>query len=190
MYLFIDTTQNFCALGLIHNKKVICFIKKQTHNNMTDVVVEQIDSLLNKNKIKHNQIKGIYLLLGPGSFTGCRVGYVITCLWNKLRSIPIYSMNSLLFQLPNGNGISIIDAKSQKKYLAIYKNFKSLVKPMIIKNTDLNKYLKKYKKFQVFEDYKSINYKKNLSVNLNKFKLSKSYNSIKPLYLKNPVTND
>lgn len=78
MKLFIDTTQNFCNLALINNKnQILDTYQELTNNNMTDIVVEKINYMLNKNKITKSMIDSIYLLIGPGSFTGCRVGYII-----------------------------------------------------------------------------------------------------------------
>ena len=78
MKLFIDTTQNYCNLALIDNKnKLIDSYQELTNNNMTDIVVEKIQALLKKNKVDKSKITAIFLLTGPGSFTGCRVGFII-----------------------------------------------------------------------------------------------------------------
>ena len=78
MKLFIDTTQNYCNLALIDNKnKLIDSYQELTNNNMTDIVVEKIQALLKKNKVDKSKITAIFLLIGPGSFTGCRVGFII-----------------------------------------------------------------------------------------------------------------
>ena len=78
MKLFIDTTQNYCNIALINSRnQILDTYQELTNNNMTDVVVERISYILDKNKVSKNEIDSIYFLIGPGSFTGCRVGYII-----------------------------------------------------------------------------------------------------------------
>jgi tRNA threonylcarbamoyl adenosine modification protein YeaZ len=77
MNLFIDTTQKTCNLCLFEKTKIYDKFSIETNNNLTDIVVELIEKLLKKNKIKRSDIKVIYLTVGPGSFTGVRVGTLI-----------------------------------------------------------------------------------------------------------------
>ncbi|GHU49416.1 hypothetical protein FACS189459_0880 [Bacilli bacterium] len=78
MFLLIDTCQKSCNLSLIKDKEIIDSISVPTNNNLTDLVVELISEMFNKNNIKINEINRIYLTNGPGSFTGIRVGLIIT----------------------------------------------------------------------------------------------------------------
>jgi tRNA threonylcarbamoyl adenosine modification protein YeaZ len=77
MYLFIDTSQTKCNLALFDEGKIIESFSVPTLNNLTDMVVEEIDSLLSKNDIDKQSISRIYLTTGPGSFTGVRVGCLV-----------------------------------------------------------------------------------------------------------------
>jgi tRNA A37 threonylcarbamoyladenosine modification protein TsaB len=62
---------------LFEKTKIYDKFSIETNNNLTDIVVELIEKLLKKNKIRKSDIKAIYLTLGPGSFTGVRVGTLI-----------------------------------------------------------------------------------------------------------------
>jgi hypothetical protein len=75
--LFIDTTQFYCNLALIQDKKYIKTYSIKTNNNLTDMVVSKISKLLESVNVKKEQITDIYLVVGPGSFTGVRVGTII-----------------------------------------------------------------------------------------------------------------
>ena len=188
MKLFIDTTQNYCNLVIISlANKIVDYSQILTNKNMTDIVVERISNLLTKNKIKKGEIEAIYLLIGPGSFTGCRIGYTIAKTWANLLHKKLFIMNSLLFQLDHGTGISLIDAKSDLCFLAIYDNYKEIVKPSLIKNSSLDKILKKYQKFKIFKNYECVDLKKQIISHLNKFELVKDLDIVKPLYLKHPI---
>jgi tRNA threonylcarbamoyl adenosine modification protein YeaZ len=75
--LFVDTTQDYCNLAILKNAKIVVKSSVRTHNNLTDVVVEHIDSLIEKAKIKQKDIKKILVVIGPGSFTGVRIGTIV-----------------------------------------------------------------------------------------------------------------
>ena len=188
MKLFIDTTQNYCNLALINDKnKLIDFYQELTNNNMTDIVVEKIKSLLNKNEVNKSEINAIYLLTGPGSFTGFRVGYIIAMTWVSVYKVKLYIMNSLLFQTNKGSGISIIDAKSNKKFIAIYEKYKEKFLPSIVSNSDIENIINKFNNLNKYEDYKNVNFFKKLLEHLKHFKLVKNPKNIEPLYLKEPI---
>ena len=184
--LFLDTTQDFCNIGILNNDKLQSFLSVPTNRNMTDIVVKHVNQQLKKNKIKPNEINKLYLLIGPGSFTGCRVGYIVITTFANLLNIPVYYMDSLLFQTTDGNGVSIIDAKSNKKYFAVYKNYKPIVKPKLVLNTEVNKLSNQYK-FKLYIDYKNVNVKKNLINHLSHFVKCNDINKLVPLYIKEPV---
>jgi tRNA threonylcarbamoyl adenosine modification protein YeaZ len=75
--LFIDTTQNYCNLAILKNEQIIAKHSIKTHNNLTDIVVEHIDSLISTAKLKQKDINKVLVVVGPGSFTGVRVGTII-----------------------------------------------------------------------------------------------------------------
>ena len=184
--LFVDTTQDFCNIGILNNNKILSFLSVPTHKNMTDIVVKHVNEQLKKNKIKPQQLKKLYLLIGPGSFTGCRVGYIVITTFANLLNLPIYYLDSLVFQTNDGTGVCIIDAKSNKKYFAVYKNYKAIVKPKLVLESEVNKLTNKYKLKQ-YVDYKNVNIKKNLLKHLSHFNKCSDINKLEPLYIKDPV---
>ena len=160
--LFIDTTQNYCNLAILDDQNLIVNkLQILTHNNMTDVVIEKISELLNLTNVDKKDIKNIYLLIGPGSFTGCRVGYIIAESFKSVNNCNIWYTNSLLFQLPKGTGISLIDAN------------------------ELDSIKKQYSNFEIYLDYQNVDVFKNLLANINSafIKLTNS-EKIVPLYIK------
>lgn len=188
MKLFIDTTQNYCNLALInHKNQIVDKYQELTNNNMTDLVIEKINYILKKNKINKNAIEAIYLLIGPGSFTGCRVGYIIAVTWANIKNIKLYIMNSLLFQTNKGTGISVIDAKSNKKFIAIYDKYQAIIEPEIILKNQVEDICKKHKKINIYSDYKNIDFFERLQQHLSKFKIIKNLDKLEPLYLKRPI---
>ena len=188
MKLFIDTTQNYCNLALIDNKnKLIDSYQELTNNNMTDIVVEKIQALLKKNKVDKSKINAVFLLTGPGSFTGCRVGFIIAMTWVSIYKVKLYIMNSLLFQTSKGSGISIIDAKSNKKFIAIYEKYNEKFSPAIVPNSEVENIISKFNNLNKYENYKNVNFFKKLTEHLKHFEFVENPKNLEPLYLKEPV---
>lgn len=184
MILFIDTTQKWCVISIISSKKIICFSQEISFKNTTDILIEKIDYLLKSKNISKKNINKIYFLLGPGSFNGCRMGYIVAKLWGLVEKIKVYTMNSLLFQLKNGTGISLINAKSNKFYVAIYKNYKEIHKPSLINSNYLNAFIKKYKGFKIYKDYQNFDYKENILKKIKHFEENINLKKVEPFYLK------
>lgn len=75
--LLLDTCNDFCYLALINKKQKIEEIKLKVNKNITDLINKAITNLVKKAKIKFSHITDIYVNIGPGSFTGEKVGIII-----------------------------------------------------------------------------------------------------------------
>jgi tRNA threonylcarbamoyl adenosine modification protein YeaZ len=176
MNLFIDCTQKNFYLCLF-NKEILDSKITPTNNNLTDISINIINSFFKKNNIKNKDIKNIYLVVGPGSFTGVRVGCIIANLFKDLLKTNIYTISSLKIQMDEKVKYSIIDAKSNKKYFLVRNG-----KEKILENKVIEKIINKSK--DVVCEYEHVDIFKNLLLNIKKFKRVKC---AKPLYLKKAV---
>ncbi|MCL2140200.1 MAG: tRNA (adenosine(37)-N6)-threonylcarbamoyltransferase complex dimerization subunit type 1 TsaB [Dehalococcoidia bacterium] len=74
MYLAIDTSSETAGLALFHNQKVIAENSWRCNRNHSVELLPHIDALLKQTLITINDIEGIIVARGPGSFNGIRVG--------------------------------------------------------------------------------------------------------------------
>lgn len=113
--LYIDVTAKVSVISLLdNNNKLVQESIVQTENNLVELVNPQLESLLQENNVDFSQIANIYLNIGPGSFTGVRVGVnVAKTIKSVYSDINLYVMNSLEIMC-RGNGIAILDAKGKK----------------------------------------------------------------------------
>lgn len=185
--LFIDTTNNYCYVAVSNGCKILAKSKIAVNKNVTDVIVLAIHKTLKQAKVKPLDLTHIVLNIGPGSFTGDKVGVTIAKAWSIFDSrITIYTTNSLLLQTTDGNAISVIDAKSNKLYLAVYRNQKEVVKPCLIDKDDLTKWQKKYSSLPLIQDQTDKMYD-NFLKHIKGFKKVQDIKHLEPLYLKKPV---
>jgi tRNA threonylcarbamoyl adenosine modification protein YeaZ len=185
--LFIDTTQQYCMLAILRDKKLLHKIQMHTHNNLTDVVVEHVSKLLNLSKIKLNQIKNIYVAIGPGSFTGVRVATTVVKAIALVHKVNIYTIDSLLLQMPQKHGVSVLDARGNHYFVSVHKNNKCVVKPTMVPDHKLQQFTKKYHTLPVYSLYNHINIFDNLVHHYQDFKLIANIDTLTPLYIKKAV---
>ena len=87
--LYIDSSDNKqIIVGLkIGNKKYL--LKHKVDSRKAQVILPLIDKILQKNSFKLENIDGIEVNTGPGSFTGLRVGISIANTLGFFLKIPI-----------------------------------------------------------------------------------------------------
>ncbi len=142
-YLFIDTSNNLIISILENNKEIYCFNSHET-NQTSAQVMPILDEALTKTKLNIKDIDKIFVINGPGSFTGIRVGVTIAKTIGFCLNIPIIPLSELeLLATTNTNtdyNISLIDARRGYVYGAIYdKNLKPYFKEQYILLSELEK---------------------------------------------------
>lgn len=188
-FLFISTSDNDnCCIKLINDN----FIELNTlifasNKNLINLINPYINEMLNKHNLSFNNIKRIYITIGPGSFTGVKVSVSIlktfALVFNEIR---FFIINDLKYKCI-GNGISLIDAKSDKLYIAIYENNVELLSPKIIEKGDEKKYIDKYSNLNIYQYDQKTNFEFNSNIAKLFDEITNPIESLEPLYLKDPI---
>ncbi len=75
MYLFLDTSKEITSAKLFNEQlNLVDSISKIGQRNQSENLLVLIDAILFKNEIANKDLKGIFVISGPGSYTGLRVG--------------------------------------------------------------------------------------------------------------------
>ncbi len=184
--LFIDVCSKYCNLAIIRDKTIIGTHSVATNNNLTDLLIEHIFLLLQKQKIPRDEITDIYLNNGPGSFTGTRVGAVVAKTWVNVKpNIGLYIIDSLRLQAIS-NCISLIDARGNKSYIAVYVNDNVVVEPQMILKADIVNFYHRFPELKNREQNNLLpnDIFSNLINRLPFFTKIININELKPLYIK------
>lgn len=187
--LYIDTTSKTCMYALFDED---FYLKKTsytpTNNNLVDMCVDILDDFLKKLSLNYGDLEKIYLNLGPGSFTGVRVGINLAkTIWSVYQNIEVYGTNALEI-LSCGNGVGIIDAKGNKSYLAQYQNGQEIIPIKIINNDELqnNSELNMYPSFDATKIGDVAGFEKSFAY-LKYFKKIDDILNLEPLYIKSAL---
>ena len=124
--LLIDTcTKNVC-IALFKDKSLL---DKVIHSNQIDLsgnFMVLVSNILSKNNIKIEDIDKFFVAVGPGSFTGIRIG--VTCAkvmaWALKKDVIPFSSLELLASVDNNADyiVPLIDARRGYVFTGVYDN--------------------------------------------------------------------
>lgn len=124
--LFIDTSTSFPTISLIKDIEVLYEFHEEIKSDMSSRILPIIDEGLNNSNLTLNSINNIFVVTGPGSFTGIRIGVTIakTIAWSlNKKIIPISSLEFIATTNTNKDCvISMIDARRGNVFAGIYTN--------------------------------------------------------------------
>jgi len=87
--LVLDTSSNEkIAIGLVINGRKDIQVKKIA-SNKTQVILSMIDKILKRHSLIPEDLSEIQINVGPGSFTGLRIGLAIANTLSFVLKIPI-----------------------------------------------------------------------------------------------------
>jgi len=122
--LLIDTSSFFVTIALLENEKTLDIYQENITGDMASMIISQIDKIVSKNNTPISDIKRIYVINGPGSFTGIRIGVSIakTLGWaKKIDLIPISSLELLATtNTATDYNIGLIDARRGNVFAGVY----------------------------------------------------------------------
>lgn len=124
--LFIDTSNQDVSIALLKDGKIINKITKSIPNEHSKYAVSYIDEVLKKSEITPKEVQSIMVVIGPGSFTGVRIGLTIAKVYALLNNIKVTLISSLKC-LAIGNNknkyiLSLINARNDNYYIGFYDN--------------------------------------------------------------------
>jgi tRNA threonylcarbamoyladenosine biosynthesis protein TsaB len=128
--LGVDTSTSCGSLGIIDDNEVVAeytLLRDETHSSR---LVPAIQALLKEARLGLDEIDGIAVSLGPGSFTGLRVGLSAVkglALSAERPVVGVPTLDALASHLPFTPYVicPILDARKGEVYTALYKNGKS-----------------------------------------------------------------
>lgn len=140
--LSVDTsTQNACAAVMSHNGLIAEYTisNKKTHSQN---IMPMIDDMMKKADLTMDMIDAFAVTVGPGSFTGLRIGMATVKTFSQVKKKPIVGVSTLealaeAHILTDKLICPIIDARREDVYNALYKNGQCIQKERAINICDL-----------------------------------------------------
>ena len=122
--LCIDTSSKLCGVGIFENENLIDKIELNNGLTHSETLMPILKELLAKNSLVLNDFGLIAVDIGPGSFTGIRIGVATAKAFSDSLSIPCVGVDSLeilAYQIKEPSIVcSAIDCKNDNCYFALY----------------------------------------------------------------------
>lgn len=123
--LVTDTSSGVCSVGIFEEDKLLAKNELDNGKTHSENFMPLVEKTLNDAKMSLDDLDYITVVVGPGSFTGIRIG-VASCKAmaevKKLKIVPIISLDSLATNEIGKSSVicSMIDARNNQVYCGIY----------------------------------------------------------------------
>ena len=152
MILCLETATPSCSVSLVHDGEVLAFEEDQKGQNHSEKITLFIESVMNKAGISYSRLDAVAVSMGPGSYTGLRIGVSTAkglCYAAEKPLIAIDTLHAMAFggktKAASGNPVLVpmIDARRMEVYAEIFdENINKIedTKAMIINENSFSEY--------------------------------------------------
>lgn len=147
--LAISTSSNVASVALLENYKCIQELNICNERTHSEKLMPLIDELFIKTESSFSDIELIACDIGPGSFTGIRIGVATVKALAEAKNIPVVGCSSLEVLAYNVSGFdyvcSLIDARNNQVYAGIFDKNYNLISEYFA--DDINNLLPTFEKY-------------------------------------------
>ena len=122
--LSIETSNKICSVAILEDKNLIKKIELNNGLTHSETLMPLIKQILEETKLSLSNIDLLVCDIGPGSFTGIRIGIATVKAFTDSLNIPsvgISSLEGLTYNIKNEGLIcSLIDCKNNNCYYSLY----------------------------------------------------------------------
>jgi len=95
LVLSLDTTTRFGSVGLVEGRKLLAEVNYLSPFNHSRQVFEALEALFKITGKKINEVDGLAVAAGPGSFTGIRIGLSLAKYLSLASDRPVAAVSAL-----------------------------------------------------------------------------------------------
>lgn len=133
MILTVDSSTKAASVALIDDSKIIYSSFLNDGRTHSQKLMLMVDECFRTTNVKPKDIDAFAAIVGPGSFTGLRIGIAAIqglAYTTKKDCIAISTLDALANNVPHFDGLVVpmIDARNAQAYSAIYDGTNSLIK--------------------------------------------------------------
>ena len=121
-YLFIDSATTNLVVAIINDGKIAYIYDNNDNHDTSSKMMPVLALAFDKAGFKPQDIDKIFVVTGPGSFTGIRVGLTVAKTMAYSLNIPIVPISSLEVMASGNGGTALINARRGYVFAGTYDN--------------------------------------------------------------------
>ena len=183
-YLFIDSATTNLVVAIIENEELVYIYDSADGHDTSGKMMPVLAQAFEKANLKPQDINKIFVVTGPGSFTGIRVGLTVAKTMAYSLNIPIVPISSLEVMVSGSGGTALINARRGYVFAGSYDSALDCLYPdsYVLMNDNLKKPYISYDEFDFAVDKPDVDILKVIKKHEND--QSVNPHTIKPNYLK------
>jgi len=125
--LAIDTSTDYISVAITDGEKTAARIHRKAPRSHSSLLMPTIDSCLKKARMKISKIDGFAVSIGPGSFTGLRIGVATVkglAFVLKKPIVAVHTLDAIAENCRKKKGVicPVLDARKEKVYAAVFES--------------------------------------------------------------------
>ncbi|MCR5833953.1 MAG: tRNA (adenosine(37)-N6)-threonylcarbamoyltransferase complex dimerization subunit type 1 TsaB [Selenomonadaceae bacterium] len=125
MYILgIDTATRASGTAVISDGKILSETLRESPQSFSETLMPQVEETI-KTSSAFGKIDAIAISIGPGSFTGLRIGLAtakaLSYAWD-VKIIGVPTMNAMAYNFPGTKVLPLIDAQKNRAYCQLFDN--------------------------------------------------------------------
>jgi len=92
LLLALDTSANFVSVALVDETRTFAYLEEEMERGQAESLMPMIEGILKKAQKTMADVQGIAVTVGPGSFTGVRIGLAAARAFGLALNIPVYGV--------------------------------------------------------------------------------------------------
>lgn len=125
LILGIDTSTDNLGLSLLKDDQIKAEYNLSLKRQHSEKLLPLIEEMFNLLALNPSDLDGIAVAVGPGSFTGLRIGITTAKMIGRIFSIPVKGISTLEIMAEGVEGeylLSLLDARRDRVYYAFYQD--------------------------------------------------------------------
>jgi tRNA threonylcarbamoyladenosine biosynthesis protein TsaB len=130
--LGIDTCLNACAAAVVDGERVLASAREPMARGHQERLAPLVREVLSAAGIAPAELDLIGVTVGPGSFTGLRVGLAFAKGFAAALGAPaagVGVLEALAAEVPEGVAVAVVDARREQVYLQVFEDGAPLSEP-------------------------------------------------------------
>ena len=187
--LLLDSANKLLVVAFAKDGDVVDKTIYEAWQRQSEMMVPEIDNIMERNGVLKEDLNAVVVGIGPGSYTGIRIGLTIAKTMTYMLKIPMYVVSSLsIFKDEKEPTICVLNARSGRSYIGVYQGDKVLLNDQVLENDKALEYIKSHPTYLVSGESEHLGIKPiEFDITKNLAKAYKEKNKVKDIFRINPV---